>query len=205
MSELDLGPGDRALLTDLYQLTMVDAYLARDMRETAAAFVRQGVGDAPTDTRIVAFMRYRGQGWEIPVPIPAQQFDDGDAALFTSEFEAVYRRLFGRTIDDLDIEIANWSVVVTTPLPEVARLDRQERVRKAGTARTRSFLDARAREFVDGAEVMRADLAPGDSVDGPALIVEDETCTIVTGSFTAVVQADGALWLSARQDKETAG
>jgi N-methylhydantoinase A len=178
--------------------------LLQDMQETAAAFVRQGVGDTQTETRIVAFMRYRGQGWEIPVPIPAQQFEPRDVALFTSEYETVYRRLFGRTIDDLDIEIANWSVVVTTPLPDVNRLDKQQRLREAKASRTRAFLDAQTRDFVEGAEVMRADLAPGDFIDGPALIVENETCTIVTSSFTAVVQADGALWLSAGQEKGTA-
>ncbi len=177
--------------------------LLREMQATAAAFVRHGVGDARTETRIVAFMRYRGQGWEIPVPIPAQQFEAGDVALFTSEFEKVYRGLFGRTIDDLDIEIANWSVVVTTPLPDVEKLENQTRLREAAVSRTRRFLDAQTRQFVDGSEVMRGDLVPGDFVDGPALIVEDETCTIVTSSFTAVVQADGALWLSVKQDRGT--
>ncbi|MEM9472189.1 MAG: hydantoinase/oxoprolinase family protein [Pseudomonadota bacterium] len=190
-----------------FRLSSFDAerinQLLREMQETAAAFVRHGVGSARTETRIVAFMRYRGQGWEIPVPIPDQQFAAGDVTVFTSEFETVYRRLFGRTIDDLDIEIANWSVVVTTPLPEVARLNTQKPARAAKVARTRAFLDAQMRDFVDGAEVMRADLLPGDFVEGPALIVEDETCTIVTSAFTAVVQADGALWLSARQGKET--
>ncbi len=123
--------------------------------------------------------------------------------LFISEFEKVYRGLFGRTIDDLDIEIANWSVVVTTPLPDVERLDEQTRQRAATSSRTRRFLDAQQRQFVDAPEVLRDDMVPGDFIDGPALIVEDETCTIVTSAFTAVVQADGALWLSAGQEKET--
>jgi len=35
MSSTDLGPGDSGLLTDLYQLTMLDAYLARDMHDVA--------------------------------------------------------------------------------------------------------------------------------------------------------------------------
>jgi len=35
MADTDFGPGDSALLTDLYQLTMLDAYLARDMRDEA--------------------------------------------------------------------------------------------------------------------------------------------------------------------------
>ena len=74
---------------------------------------------------------------------------------------------------------------------------------RTSTLDQKAGLDAQKRDFVDGTEVMRADLLPGDVVEGPALIVEDETCTIVTSAFTAVAQADGALWLSARQEKET--
>lgn len=177
--------------------------LLRDMQASAAAFVRHGVGDTQTQTRITAFMRYRGQGWEIPVPVPAQNFATDDVSLFTAEFEKAYRGLFGRTIEDLDIEIANWSVVVATPQRDVKRVQSQSRLRPAASSSRRRFFDAQAREFVEGPEIMREDLAPGDFVDGPAVIVEDETCTIVTGSFSATAQADGALLLNAKQDGET--
>jgi N-methylhydantoinase A len=173
------------------------------MQASAAAFVRHGVGDTQTQTRITAFMRYRGQGWEIPVPVPAQNFATDDVSLFTAEFEKAYRGLFGRTIEDLDIEIANWSVVVATPQRDVKRVQSQSRLRPAASSSRRRFFDAQAREFVEGPEIMREDLAPGDFVDGPAVIVEDETCTIVTGSFSATAQADGALLLNAKQDGET--
>ena len=175
--------------------------LLKDMQTSAAAFVRHGVGDIQTQTRITAFMRYRGQGWEIPVPVPAQQFTDGDAALFTVQFEKAYRGLFGRTIEDLDIEIANWSVVVATPQPDVTRVKPQRRLRPAVSCSTRRFFDAQARKFVEGPEIMRENLVPGDFVDGPAVIVEEETCTIVTSAFSATAQADGALLLSIRQEE----
>jgi len=175
--------------------------LLDDMQTTATTFVRHGVGDARTQTRITAFMRYRGQGWEIPVAVPSQKFNAGDDALFTAEFEKAYRALFGRTIDDLDIEIANWSVVVATPQPDVTRVQPQTRLRPAAASSRRRFFDAQLRKSVEGPEIARDDLAPGDFVDGPAIIVEDETSTIVTSSFSAVAQADGALLLSTKQER----
>jgi len=41
----------------------------------------------------------------------------------------------------------------------------------------------------------RASLAPGDRIYGPALIVEDETTTVVAPSFDATVNALGYLVL----------
>jgi N-methylhydantoinase A len=175
--------------------------LLKDMGDTASAFVKQGVGDVKTETRITAFMRYRGQGWEIPVCVPAQQFTDADEALFKGEFEKAYRALFGRTIDDLDIEIANWSVVVTTPLPDVMHVKRLAGKTVARSSRSRKFFDAQLRKFVEGPEVNRSDVSPGDYAEGPAVIVEDETCTIVTSAFTAVVQSDGALLLARKEQR----
>ena len=176
--------------------------LLEDMQTSAATFVRRGVGNARTETRITAFMRYRGQGWEIPVAVPSQEFSDDDVELFTALFENAYRDLFGRTIDDLEIEIANWSVVVSTPQPDVARVKQQARIRRAASAGSRRFFDAQARAVVEGPEVMRHDLAPGDFVDGPAVIVEDETCTVVSSAFAATAQADGALLLTMKTDQE---
>lgn len=178
--------------------------LLEDMQTSAATFVRHGVGTTRTQTRITAFMRYRGQGWEIPVSIPAQKFADDDVVLFTTQFEKAYRDLFGRTIDDLEIEIANWSVVVSTPQPDVAKVKLQTRVRTAAAASSRRFFDAQARKFVEGPEIVRQELVPGDFVDGPAVIVEDETCTIVTSAFSATAQADGALLLTVKQGGEAA-
>ena len=94
--------------------------------------------------------------------------------------------------------------MVSTPRPDVARVQPQARVRRAPSTTSRRFFDAQARAFVEGPEVMRHELAPGDFVDGPAVIVEDETCTVVSSAFAATAQADGALLLTVKSDQETA-
>src|SRR5205823_4184728 len=66
------------------------------MRAEAEPIVRRGAGDAPlTETRS-AFMRYRGQGHEIAVPLPARPYRSDDAALLHAAFEQAYRRLYSR-------------------------------------------------------------------------------------------------------------
>jgi N-methylhydantoinase A len=45
----------------------------------------------------------------------------------------------------------------------------------------------------------RANLAPGTALEGPALIVEEDTSTYVSPSFDVAVDAGGALVLTARR------
>src|ERR1700751_642798 len=87
------------------------------MGAEAEPIVRRGAGDAPlTETRS-AFMRYRGQGHEIAVPLPARTYRTDDAALLRDAFETEYRRLYSRIIPGVEIEALSWVLLISAPLP----------------------------------------------------------------------------------------
>ena len=183
--------GSRVLRLSSFQAEEANAIL-QGLTETAETFVRAGT-DAPIRREVTAYMRYAGQGWEIPVPLPDRPFRDDDAALLTEAFRDVYSRFFGRTIDGLDgleIEIVTISVRCQDerPVPEALSL-RQDR---GGTAAadTREVFDAARGEFLPASIVERSSLAPGTRVPGHAVIVERETSTVVTSPFDAVMQDD---------------
>ncbi len=165
------------------------------MQTEAQKFVDQGADGAATQTRLTALMRYAGQGWEIPVPLPYRAFGPEDREMIGAAFAEAYETLFGRTIDGLAVEIANWSLVVTTTPPAPDIVARRENGTAHKTTETRSFYDAALRAQVTATEVSRAAMGPGLVVDGPAVIVEAETSTIVTSAFRAVGQSDGSLLL----------
>ena len=48
-------------------------------------------------------------------------------------------------------------------------------------------------------EITRAALREGDVVDGPAIIVEDETSTVVTSAFRALQLGDGCLLIACKE------
>jgi N-methylhydantoinase A len=169
------------------------------MAEEARHFVQIGAGDAATETRLTAFMRYAGQGWEIPVPLENRRFTDADTAALQAAFEAAYHALFGRLIDDLAVEITNWSLTIATPLPPAVPLQRLTDTHPAPTGRTRQIYDAALRKTVTAQEVSRPDMTPGTHLSGPAVITEDETTTIVTSAFTATAQTDGSLLLRRKE------
>jgi N-methylhydantoinase A len=62
------------------------------------------------------------------------------------------------------------------------------------------MFDAREQRIVDARVYQRDALEPGDRVDGPAVIIESETSTIVTSRFSAVRQNDGCLLLQRKND-----
>ena len=174
--------------------------LLRELRETAERFVRAG-SSGPLVTEITAFMRYAGQGWEIPVVMPLREFEPGDAGFILGAFRESYARFFGRAIDGLDgleIEIVTWSVKIRDQRPEPARHPLITDGRPVKAESSREIFDPATGQALASAVVERERLSPGDRVAGPAVIVERETSTIVTSCFDAIIQQDGAILLVAR-------
>ncbi|MDR3097407.1 MAG: hydantoinase/oxoprolinase family protein [Paraburkholderia sp.] len=169
------------------------------LSEEALHFARQGSGDAEPHVEVKAFMRYVGQGWEIPVAFPDRKFAAEDRAAFTEAFTRAYAQFFGRPIEGLDIEIVSWAVKASSPLPPVERLKMVTSRDAVTPAQTRQIFDAALSRFVEAAIVERASLKVGESVTGPAIIVEPETSTLVTSSFDAMVQPDGCLLVVAKE------
>ncbi|HLY44230.1 MAG TPA: hydantoinase/oxoprolinase family protein, partial [Stellaceae bacterium] len=88
------------------------------MREEAEAIVRRGEPAAPLVETRSAFMRYRGQGHEIAVQIPARRYHAGDASELLAAFEAAYRGLYSRVIPGVEVEVLSWVVLLSAPVPE---------------------------------------------------------------------------------------
>jgi N-methylhydantoinase A len=64
--------------------------------------------------------------------------------------------------------------------------------------RSRPVFDPESGEFVDVAIHERRDLRPGAFISGPAVIVEDETSTVVSRLFDARINAFGYIELTLR-------
>ncbi|MEM9900748.1 MAG: hydantoinase/oxoprolinase family protein [Pseudomonadota bacterium] len=179
---------------DAFEPATVNAAVA-EMAAEANAFVDAGARGVERTTKLTAMMRYAGQGWEIPVILPHRAFTAEDIAMIQAAFETAYRTLFGRVIDGLAVEITNWRVTVSTKLPPVAPAERFDSGAEVAATGTRRFFDTALRQTVDAREVPREALKPGLRVDGPAIIVETDTSTIVTSAFYAIGQGDGCLRL----------
>ena len=167
--------------------------LLADLQAEATGFVRNCDATAPILSEFKVYMRYSGQGWEIPITLTQEQAMNPDAATYQSRFIEDYVKLFGRAVEGMDIEITVWSVNATTPPEDVARVQEGASGAAATPHGARQLFDPALAEFVEASVVLRDDMAVGATVDGPAIITEDETTIIIPTSRTAIRQPDGCI------------
>ena len=174
--------------------------LFADMENEASAFVRSCDQDANIKTEYKVYMRYAGQGWEIPVPLTVQHITKPDTADYKACFEREYEQLFARTVAGMEIEITVWSVNAYTEPPEVRPVQQQGHQRTLETTNTRPLFDPALSTFVNATVAQRDAVKDTTQIIGPAMLTEDETTIIVPSSRDAVACGDGTIVVFAKQD-----
>ena len=172
-----------------------------EMGKEATGVVKLGAADAPIRISCSADMRYAGQGHEILVDLPEGPFTKASVAELQKRFDTGYRNLFSRVIPALDIEVVGWILRAEAPAPGRAA-DLPVAAAAAGAKPapigSRRLFDPMQRDFRDVPVYARAALRPGNVIQGPAVIAEDETTTIITSGFTAALDPSGAIRLTSK-------
>ena len=179
------------------EVNAVVAELVAEAASFAAEGIAAGAGAEPLIERW-AYMRYAGQGWEIPVEFDAASFDAQGGELLAVEFTKAYESLFGRAIEGLAIEAVSWSVRASLPRAPAARVEREDGAASAEAAGRRRMFDTAAMATATGSVVERSSIGVGQRVAGPAAVVEPQTTTVVSSAHTAVMQPDGCLLIRRR-------
>ena len=167
--------------------------LFAEMEEEATRFVRSCDAASAIITDCKVYMRYAGQGWEIPVPLTADQVRNPDAASFLARFEADYATLFGRTVAGMEAEITVWSVNARTPSDAVTPATPTTHRQSAKASGARRVFDAALGTAALAGIFARDALTPGSHLEGPAVITEDETTIILPASRSATLLSDGCI------------
>ena len=167
--------------------------LFKEMEAEACGFVRTCDAEAPIDTEHKVYMRYSGQGWEIPVLLTAEQVQEPTAAGILALFEKEYVKLFGRTVDGMVAEITVWSVNAFTHRDPPKRAEPIETSETVKPSKTRTLFDSSTARSVAASAVHRDHLAPGHTVAGPAVVTEDETTIVLPSSRVITALTDGCL------------
>ena len=137
-------------------------------------------------TRTV-FMRYKGQGHEIAVPIAKNELTPIDGKILFNAFETEYKKLFGRTIPNLNVEAMTWSLTLGTDrtLPQFQSLIKT--YSKIESKKFQKVFNTKKNKFENIPVFNREDLTAGQKIEGPALIIEDETSTYLSDLFIGYI------------------
>ena len=161
-----------------------------ELEYEAINFVKSCRANARIKSEFKAYMRYKGQGWEIPVSLKEKDTQFPNAINFKHLFEKEYRKVFGRAVDDIDIEITIWSVNCHTALKKIKRIAPILKKRTLKILQKRLIFDSKLQKNVEAKIIARKNLTVGDQIKGPAIISEDETTIVLSSDFTAIVDPD---------------
>ena len=164
-----------------------------EMREEALGVVQAGAGDSPLTEARSAFMRYRGQGHEISVPISGDTFDEVAIAALKSNFDKQYAALFRRTLPNAEIEVLTWALTISTSTRTLVAGNSDYTPTQAVAVGERQVFDAETDSYIHSQIYNRNDLQPGSTLRGPAIIIESQTSTFVPGGFRLNVSTNGHL------------
>jgi N-methylhydantoinase A len=201
-AELGIGriliPGDPGtfsahgmLVTDVQQtrsltrITPVDGTTAAELDAIFAGMEAAALQDLLQEqfprecleTRRHAGMRYRGQSYEVAVPVP-QLRDANDIADLVRRFHDAHQRRYGHMAQAEAVEIVNFQVTAVglIPKPTMRRFDPTETQAKPHATRPAHFNAGDAREVP---VLLRSTLRPGMRIEGPAIIEEKTSTTVL--------------------------
>jgi len=162
----------------------------------AARFADDGVPAADVEYLRSGDLRYVGQGYELKVPLPSGPIDAAGMAQVWEDFHAAHAAEYGHAFRESPIELVNVRVTGRGPLPKLAAM----------TAPAGGSLEAalvRQSDCVFGGAgglethktpVYRRDQLPVDTpFDGPAILLQKDSTTVVPPLARAVVHPSGSI------------
>jgi N-methylhydantoinase A len=162
-------------------------HLITEMETEARAIVHAGAMGSKLVENRVAFMRYDGQGHELEVTVPAGAITPETGAALRETFEAMYLEMFGRLVPGVDIEIINWAFVAATVTTPPVRAYVPDTLRDVSATEQTQVYSRPDQAMIAIDRFDRVDLSAGDRIEGPALIAETQTTTLVGHGFQAVI------------------
>jgi N-methylhydantoinase A len=157
----------------------------------------------PARLRIEAYldMRYAGQDFTLAVPTDGGELERGELAAIRSRFDQVHQRRYGHHASGEEVEIVNLRVTGLGRREKPQQLPRTADAGHRGTSHMRAPV-----HFVPGAASVetpvyeREALAPGTQFDGPALVEEYASTTVlfagdhltVAPSLELLIDVDGS-------------
>lgn len=160
------GPDMMAIVDDLVAAARAD-------------LSEEGFADDAVEIDYTLDMRYRGQGYEVPVRVSRAALENGDTAIMRKDFDAEHLDRFGHAAPQESVEVVSYRVTGRGLVPEVRLLEHEP----VGRPLDQAQVDTRPVRFgevvVDTPIYARELLDVGVTFTGPAIIDQEDTTVVV--------------------------
>jgi N-methylhydantoinase A len=160
------------------------------------ALTRDGI---PPDRRVLqrtADLRYLGQAYEVNVPVAAGALGVGAAAEVSRRFHEEHRRLYAHSHPGHPVQFVSARVVAVGLTAAPPLRPRPVTPGKATPKERRPVFFEESDGFVECPIYERAALGPGAEVDGPAIVEQMDTTTVIHPGQRATVDAFGNILIA---------
>ena len=177
------------------------ADLAKIYEELAAkalkTLAQQGVPEKECSVSCQADIRYQGQGLQLTVDFDLKALKKGDLAIIGDPFDEMHKQLFTFALDS-DKEIVNLRAVAQGKSAEIE-------ARKLPKSGSRTPVNAaklgNTTVFMDGKDMeatlyQRDKLKAGNKIEGPAVVLEMDSTTVILAGHTGNVDEFGNILIA---------
>ncbi|WP_328971776.1 hydantoinase/oxoprolinase family protein [Streptomyces sp. NBC_00239] len=167
--------------------------LAGQEAEALAELAQQGVPEERQRVEHVVDMRYEGQDYTLAVPLlsATEPADEDFLATAAERFAALHERRYGHATPEAPVEFVTLRSTALGALPEAAPVPYAADEAACDTVRQRPVVFG-GRSY-DTTVLRRERLAPGQRLEGPAVIVEATSTTVVPPDSSVSVDENGFL------------
>jgi N-methylhydantoinase A len=143
-----------------------------------------------------ADLRYVGQAFQIEVPIDPAWLEETGTERLRAAFHDLHERLYAHADRAADVELIDLRATISgaTPKPELKAVPTGHGPPPPAGRRSIHYRKHR----YDAAVYLRRDLLAGQHIDGPAVVEQDDTTTLVPAGFHASIDAFGNLVIEVR-------
>ncbi|MEC7388325.1 MAG: hypothetical protein VYC58_06605, partial [Pseudomonadota bacterium] len=153
--------------------------------------------DIPSQNRKVnwtADLRYRGQNFELPIPFEVNEFGTREIEQLRAAFDNAHEIAYGYAQPGETVELVNVKVKLSGVLtkPSLFKLPESEE----GTPVSERMVCFGNEQWISTKIYRRLDLAPGQSLVGPAIIEQMDSVIVVFPEDIATVDSWGNLLIN---------
>jgi N-methylhydantoinase A len=170
------------------QIGEIFAELHRRAVDTLRA---NGLGDSGLVIERSVDARYVGQNFELRVPLEGDALAGQAMDAVKAGFDLAHEQFYGFAQAQQEVECVTFRLRASLPVPrpELSGPAPEERSEVLQPRSRREVFFDESDGFVDCAVYARADLRPGDVLDGPAIVEQMDTTTVLPPQFRARVDA----------------
>jgi N-methylhydantoinase A len=180
---------DVSLLKDL-NMKKINEFFGEAEEQGKRELTEAGVDLNSVENTRTADLRYRGQGYEVGIKLPAGPINNLTLPVIEESFNREYERLYGRLDYDNPLEAVNWRLVASGPPGNIRFKGHENKknftVKEALKGRRKVFF-RESSDFLETSVYDRYLFFPGAKISGPAVIEEKESTAIVNPGWNGEI------------------